>query len=271
MFINSKKCFEISEGDKKLVIPRNFIGSIPDWAANHWLVQAAIRDGSIATPENTADKTLEAADAAAGERAGEYDIRPEDGLDGSTEAAEEPEKQPGRKGKEKAQGGDGMDGRQFHGVAAAAANTPAFGEAGSYTAGMFLEDFPQFARAGTEPRESLVPDGILGAFIGNANQSILPGRYFEMWRYAAGLYVAHFSTLYLKTYSDGSATAAQAAGSGQQTGLISAASMGDTSIKDDNEAITLAMAKWGSWNATQYGQQLISMARMIGMGGSYVI
>ena len=47
--------------------------------------------------------------------------------------------------------------------------------------------------------------------------------------------------------------------------------MGDTSIKYDNEAITLSMAKWGSWNATQYGQQLISMARMIGMGGMYVI
>lgn len=83
--------------------------------------------------------------------------------------------------------------------------------------------------------------------------------------------MAHFSALYLKTYSDGSATAAQAAGSGQQTGLISEASMGDTSVKYDNEAITLSMAKWGSWNATQYGQQLISMARMIGMGGMYVI
>lgn len=47
--------------------------------------------------------------------------------------------------------------------------------------------------------------------------------------------------------------------------------MGDTSIKYDNEAVTLAMARWGSWNATQYGQQLISMARMIGMGGMYVI
>ena len=56
MFINSKKCFEIREGDQKLVIARDFIGNIPDWAARHWLVQAAIQDGSIATPDNTADK-----------------------------------------------------------------------------------------------------------------------------------------------------------------------------------------------------------------------
>lgn len=164
-----------------------------------------------------------------------------------------------------------MDGLQFNGVIAAAANVPSSGEAGTYTAEMFLEDFPQFSRSGTDSRISLVPEGILGIFIRNANQSILPSRYFESWRYAAGLYVAHFSTLYLKTYSDGSATTVQAAGRGQQTGLISEASMGDTSIKYDNEAVTLAMARWGSWNATQYGQQLISMARMIGMGGMYVI
>ncbi len=164
-----------------------------------------------------------------------------------------------------------MDGAQFNGVIAAAANVPSVGESGTYTVGMFLEDFPQFSKSGTNPRESLVPEGIIGIFIKDANQSILPSRYFESWRYAAGLYVAHFSTLYLKTYSEGSATAVQAAGRGQQTGLISEASMGDTSIKYDNEAVTLAMAKWGSWNATQYGQQLISMARMIGMGGMYVI
>lgn len=69
MFINSKKCFEIREGENVLVIPRDFIGSIPDWAARHWLVQAAIQDGSIATPGNTSDKALEAADETAVEMA----------------------------------------------------------------------------------------------------------------------------------------------------------------------------------------------------------
>lgn len=79
MFISSKKCFEIHEGGQKLVIPRNFIGEIPEWAAGHWLVQAAIRDGSIATPDSTADLALEAADQKAGEKAEEYDLRPDDG------------------------------------------------------------------------------------------------------------------------------------------------------------------------------------------------
>lgn len=90
MFINSKKCFEIREGDNVLVIPRDFIGTIPDWASKHWMIQAAIHDGSIATPDNAEDKALETADAVAGEKAEEYDIR-----------LEEPRKQPVSKGKDK--------------------------------------------------------------------------------------------------------------------------------------------------------------------------
>lgn len=166
-----------------------------------------------------------------------------------------------------------MNGAQFNGVIAAAANMPAPGDVGTYTKDMFLGDFPQFkkAAAGDEISMSLVPDAMLQLFVDNANTTILPSRYHDMWRYAAGLFVAHYSTLYLKTYSDSSPSAAAAAAKGQQTGLIKEASMGDTSISYDNEALTAAMAKWGAWNATQYGQQLITMARMIGMGGMYVI
>lgn len=157
----------------------------------------------------------------------------------------------------------------FNSLKASAANIPLSGEKGTYTKDIFLTDFPQFTKM-SEP-VSVIPETMLQVFIDNANSSILPSRYCDMWRYAAGLYTAHFSTLYLKTYSEGSASPARAAASGQQTGLVSEATMGDTSIKYDNEAITAAMAKWGSWNSTQYGQQLVSMARLIGMGGMYVI
>lgn len=167
---------------------------------------------------------------------------------------------------------------QFHGLISAAANMPQPGEVGAYTKEMFLTDFPQFTKKQNSQGEeeesqvvSLVPDPMLQVFINNCNASILPSRYGEIWRYAAGLYVAHFSALYLKTYSDGSSTPARAAATGQQAGLVKEATMGDTTIRYDNEAITEASAKWGSWNATQYGQQLVTMARMIGMGGMYVI
>ena len=47
--------------------------------------------------------------------------------------------------------------------------------------------------------------------------------------------------------------------------------MGDTSVSYDNTAINAATERWGTWNATRYGAQLATMARMIGLAGMYVI
>lgn len=52
---------------------------------------------------------------------------------------------------------------------------------------------------------------------------------------------------------------------------MKSASMGNTSISYDNSAITAGTEKWGAWNGTQYGSQLVTMARMAGMGGIYAI
>ena len=89
--------------------------------------------------------------------------------------------------------------------------------------------------------------------------------------YAVGLYIAHFASLYLKTYSLGSDSVAQAAGRADQVGAVKSAAMGDTSISYDNSAVAAGTEKWGAWNATQYGSQLVTMARMVGMGGMFVI
>lgn len=77
MFINSKKNFEICEGEKKFLIPRDFIGEVPAWVAKHWLVLAAIKDGSIATPKGKKDKALEQADGEAEVKADAADKREE--------------------------------------------------------------------------------------------------------------------------------------------------------------------------------------------------
>lgn len=165
----------------------------------------------------------------------------------------------------------------FQAAKATAANVPGQGEHGEYTAEMFLEDFPQFFHAykyigdEEESHKSLVPEVMMEMFIAQANDSVLPSRWGSMWRYAAGLYVAHFAAMYLNTYSDGSANAAQAANRAAQVGTVKSATMGDTSISYDNSAITAGTEKWGTWNATQYGAQLVTMARMVGMGGIFVI
>lgn len=166
----------------------------------------------------------------------------------------------------------------FMGAKSVAANVPQPDEQGDYTAEMFGIDFPQFTKVVSPEQEegkkevvSLVPEGMLEVFVTQANDSVLPSRWGSMWRYAAGLYIAHFASLYLKTYSPNSDSAVQAAGRADQVGTVKSATMGDTSISYDNSAISAGTEKWGAWNATQYGSQLVTMARMVGMGGMVAI
>ena len=156
---------------------------------------------------------------------------------------------------------------QFLGVRAAASNISQ--GRGSYTAQMFQEDFPQFFEMGTGG--PLLPCAMLEEFIRQANASITPDRWREGWRYAAGLYVAHYATLYLRTYSDGNTTPAQSAASGALVGVVNSATLGDSLVSYDTDALTKATADWGDLNATQYGQLLATKARLAGMGGTYVI
>ena len=91
---------------------------------------------------------------------------------------------------------------KFQAAKALAANVHQTGERGSYTEAMFQEDFPQFTRKVTREEgeelevQNLLPDGILNMFLDQVNDSVLPSRWGSMWRYAAGLYLAHFAAMY---------------------------------------------------------------------------
>lgn len=160
---------------------------------------------------------------------------------------------------------------QFYGVREAAANIGL--EAGNYTAEMFREDFPQFFTIATEDAEaeSLIPAGALDRIIALANVSVQPDKWLEWWRYACGLYVAHYATLFLQTYAPGNTSAAGAAASGALTGIVKSAKLGDSEVSYDTSAVTKSTEDWGDLNATVYGQQLASRARLVGMSGTLVI
>lgn len=160
---------------------------------------------------------------------------------------------------------------QFYGVKAQASN---IGHGvGNYTAEMFQEDFPQFFSRGTDeaPAAPLLPATILEEFIRQANAAIQPEQWLDGWRYACGLYVAHYATLFLRTCSESCETPAEAAATGALVGVVSSAKLGQDSVTYDTDALTKATADWGDLNATVYGQQLASRARLTGMGGCYVI
>ena len=160
---------------------------------------------------------------------------------------------------------------QFFGVREAAANISC--GRGAYSAEMFQEDFPQFYTAAAEeqPAICLVPSAMLEEFVRQANAAIAPDKWLDGWRYAVGLYVAHQATLYLRTYAESSPDAAQAAATGALVGVVKSATLGDSSVSYDTDTLTKATADWGDLNATQYGQLLATRARLVGMGGTYVI
>lgn len=162
----------------------------------------------------------------------------------------------------------GREKPQFCGVRTAAANV-GLGLPGDYTAELFREDFPQFFLMQTGA--ALIPPAMLEEFIRQANAAVTPDRWLDGRRYAAGLYVAHYSTLYLRTYSDTNASPAQAAASGALMGVVKSATLGDSSVTYDTDAMTRATVDWGDLNATQYGQLLAAKARLVGMGGMYVL
>ena len=159
---------------------------------------------------------------------------------------------------------------QFYGVLAKASNIGQ--QAGNYTSEMFKADFPQFFNS---LGDCHVPETVLAEFISQANHIILPDKWFDGWRYAAGLFVAHNATMYLRTLPSGAnhstETPAQAAALGQVIGTVKSATLGDASVSYDDGASTSGTVEWGDLNATTYGQLLANKAKLIGMGGSYVL
>lgn len=155
---------------------------------------------------------------------------------------------------------------QFFGVRAAAANIGH--SVGNYTVEEFRQDYPQFFNAVGNFLGSLP---MLEQIIQMANVSIQPDKWLDSWRYAVGLYVAHYATLSLRGYAASNETPQQAAASGALVGMVKSATLGDASVTYDTAAITSGTEDWGDLNSTTYGQILANRAKLIGLAGSYVI
>lgn len=156
----------------------------------------------------------------------------------------------------------------------ASASNIVSGVSGAYTEAMFYEDFPQFKDSNSATTKGFVPSALMTLYIKMCNDAVAPARWGEVWRLAAGLFVAHYVTLYLranKGNANGSATATKAADTGAMIGIPTGASLGDASVSYDTSSITNATENWGQWNLTSYGQQFASMARLVSVGGGYVI
>lgn len=155
---------------------------------------------------------------------------------------------------------------QFYGVRATAANL-GHGK-GDYTVEQFREDYPQFFNQDGYFLGSLP---MLEQIIQMANTAVQPDKWLEGWRYAVGLYVAHYATLSLRGYAESNELPEQAAASGALVGMAKAATLGDASVTYDTAAITAGTEDWGDLNSTTYGQMFANRAKLIGLAGMYVL
>jgi hypothetical protein len=70
MFIVSTKKFRIRRPERPVYdIPKGFVGDIPDDIAKEWIIQEAIKEGSISTPASKGDRSIDKAIAKSEEKA----------------------------------------------------------------------------------------------------------------------------------------------------------------------------------------------------------
>lgn len=112
-----------------------------------------------------------------------------------------------------------------------------------------------------------IPFVVIQAFIALASSNLIQARWLEQWTFAMGLFVAHYLTLYAQTDGTADSNGAQIAAQGVSSGLQIAKAVGDVSV---SYKPLDGMEMWAAFNLTKYGQQLATMAKVVGMGTYFV-
>lgn len=133
---------------------------------------------------------------------------------------------------------------------------------GSFTKERFLELYPYFA--------GKLPDATLAMFILSANHDVIPARWHEKWEMGAALYVAHFSTMYLKSCTGEGASGDVIASKSDARGSVTSKSVDGISIGYAASGGSTDLMGYSNFKDTIYGQQFATLARMVGKGGMYV-
>lgn len=130
-----------------------------------------------------------------------------------------------------------------------------------YTVADFLSFYPGF---------EIVPEPVLQTFIHLAHASVKQIRYGDAWQLCMGYFVAHFATLHMEGMADAGSPAGQVLEAGRARGLRVSESAGDVSAGYDYNAVAQDLEGWAAWKLTVYGQQLASLAKVVGKGGMLV-
>ena len=140
-----------------------------------------------------------------------------------------------------------------------------------YTQEDFTKTFPKFVinAPDTEDESEGVPYAVFNLFLSMANHSIKYDRFKSLWKYLMALYIAHYCTLYLQTQA-GDPNVRGILASSMPKGIETSKSVDGLSISYDVTTITNDFSGYGTYKNTLYGQQLITLSKLYGMGGMWV-
>ena len=128
----------------------------------------------------------------------------------------------------------------------------------------FLAFYPQFAT---------VPDVVINEYIDQAEKRF--GDFEDMTEEARRLYVAHKLTLYAQTYAEVAQGTPAAAAMKKLSGAGVAAqalskSVGGVSVSKSEGSAVAGISGFAEWKQTEFGLQLINLARIYSFGGKWV-
>lgn len=125
-----------------------------------------------------------------------------------------------------------------------------------FTLADFLKIYPQF--------ETVLPEEIIQMYLDFAHHCIKYQRWRNGFKIGIGLFVAHFCTLYLQSFSD--STAQTVINTGQSKGLVTSKTVDGVSVSYDYGTALQGLSEWGGWTMTTYGTQLAMLAKLYGKG-----
>ena len=133
------------------------------------------------------------------------------------------------------------------------------------TSSDFLEFYPQF---------SSVPSVVLNTYVDQANVRF--DEFCDAAEEARRLYTAHKLTLYAQTYASApvegenpGVVMSRLSGAGVSAQALSK-SVGGVSVSKSEGSATSGLTGWAEWKQTEFGLQLIGLAKIAVAGGRYI-
>ena len=117
------------------------------------------------------------------------------------------------------------------------------------------------------PANYMLPSPALYAYIAFASASIQQQRWLDAWTIGMALFVAHYATLYLRSDGNYSSVPGIAAAAGLARGITTSKGVGG--VSQGIETVK-GLDSWAAWNTTEYGVQLATMGKLVGMMGMWI-